>query len=202
MCSWPGAGTEHAVKAHLSKPFPTSHAQHLAAPCSTRQPRLPSPQSSLIARAHMTRRTSSTRASAGTTLSICLARTTMHAGREHTNFLDHAAALRVGGDCTGGRQRHPRARSGMLLLACVLMRDGRVLRRMEAVYEASMASELDQDAAPGAVSPTDHAWWQLEPPGRAGGALWARAAKTMKTGPPRSGPRPQRIAPQSRSRFK
>ena len=52
----------------------------------------------------------------------------MHAGREHTNFLDHAAALRVGGDCTGGRQRHPRARSGML--ACVLMA---VLRRMEAV---------------------------------------------------------------------
>ena len=96
-----------------------------AAPCSTRQPRLSSPQSSLIARAHTTRRTSSTRASAGT---ICLARTTMHAGREHTNFLDHAAALRVGGDCTGGRQRHPRARSGML--ACVLMA---VLRRMEAV---------------------------------------------------------------------
>ena len=94
-----------------------------AAPCSTRQPRLRSPQSSLIARAHTTRRTSSTRASAGT---ICLARTTMHAGREHTNFLDHAAALRVGGDCTGGRQRHPRARSGML--ACMLMA---VFRRME-----------------------------------------------------------------------
>ena len=50
----------------------------------------------------------------------------MHAGREHTNFLDHAAAtLIVGGDCTGGRQRHPRARSGML--ACVLMA---VLRRV------------------------------------------------------------------------
>ena len=73
-----------------------------AAPCSTRQPRLPSPQSSLIARAHTTRRTSSTRASAGT---ICLARTTMHAGREHTNFLDHAAALRVGERARGWRCR-------------------------------------------------------------------------------------------------
>ena len=123
VCSWPGVGTEHAAKAHLSVETLSNLAR--AAPCSTRQSRLPSPQSSLIARAHTTRRTSSTRASAGT---ICLARTTMHAGREHTNFLDHAAALRVGGECIGGRQRHPRARSGML--ACVLMA---VLRRMEAV---------------------------------------------------------------------
>ena len=115
-----------------------------AAPCSTRQPRLPSPQSLLVARASTTKRTQSTRASAGT---ICPARTAVHAGREHTNSLDHAAARRVGGDCTGDRQHHPRARFGML--ACVLMA---VLRRMEAVLEASMASELDQDAAPGAVS--------------------------------------------------
>ena len=34
VCSWPGVATEHAAKAHLSKPFPTSHAQHPAARAS------------------------------------------------------------------------------------------------------------------------------------------------------------------------
>ena len=49
---------------------------------------------------------------------------------------------------------------------------------MEAVLEASMASELDQDAAPGAVKSTDYDWWQLEPPDRAWGGFVGPGSKS------------------------